>query len=302
MIIFATYDPTNAEPIEALSATFGSELLHLVPKAQVSPESRLVQTDDVSTFETAQALVITGGQLTDWTVDVAMRAREASLPVFFLETHAIEKEQATPYKLEDLVEHAFCGSTISKLTVSSDMGISDQKVSVIGYPFLDGIERRAATGELKVRSLLISGGVQASDQERRELLATAGILKSLGYEVGVHVDSAAQRERWDTGMKIVEEPLLTAIKRYDGIISVPNITNLYAYVAGVPAWHLDSHATDARKVFAQLSSPIENVTDPESGLFAPDMRNADIAEHVIGPADGKAGERLRILLMLSELH
>lgn len=301
MIIFAASKDSAHGEIEPLLKAFNDEVVLLVPKISNANKSKIPLSEDLSLVEKATAVIITGGPLTDWTVDIAMRSKEAGIPVHFLETSMLNTERVVPHNLGDLVEHAFCGSPISKLAICDEMGIVDQKVSVIGYPLLDTITKREESSDIKIRSLLVALDDSVNEKQAIELLSLSRMLQSLGYVVTVRVanydNSGGESKDLSISKGSLDEELLAC----DGVIGMPGLLSVAAYAAGKPVWHIKSHVNDSNKLYAKLSSPIEDTMDPESSLFAPDMRNKYISEHIAGPLDGRAGERLRVLLMLSEL-
>lgn len=301
MIIFAAPKDSAHGEIEPLLEAFDDEILLLVPKISSFDGSKITLSEDLSLVEKATAVVITGGPLTDWTVNIAMRSKEAGVPVHFLETSMLNIERVVPHNLGDLVEHAFCGSPMSKLAICDEMGIVDQKVSVIGYPLLDIITKREESSDIKIRSLLIVLDDSVTKLQASELLSLSKLLQSLGYAVTVRVANGDSSEGANKDLPVAEGSLDEELLACDGVIGAPGLLSVAAYAAGKPVWHIKSHVNDSNKLYAKLSSPIEDVMDPESSLFAPDMRNKDISAHIAGPLDGRAGERLRVLLMLSEL-
>lgn len=301
MIVFATEVPASSFYLTPILPAFSEPVVHLIPQHSEMDDGTVPQTQDLGILTGASAVVITGGQLTDWTADIAIQAKTLGVSVFYLEVSEIGGQRTIPNDLGDLVDHAFCGSAISKLTICSDMGMPEQRVSTIGYPILDDVIVAGQPSDAKFSSFLISGGERATDQQRRELIAVAGTLKSLGYGVSVLVHPHDDPARWEIGVPLVTDGFAASVAGHDGLISVPGLINLVAYAAGTPTWHIATHAVEENKVYSQLSSPIASIMNPEDSIFAPDLRNADIAEHIVGPLDGKASERLRILILLSEI-
>lgn len=302
MILFATHGEHDSSRIRPLMQAFGENMVHLVPRYFQIQEGLVPYSDDIALINTADAIVITGGHVDDWTADIAMRGKENGVPVFFLETSEIPTERSNPHNLEDLVEHAFCGSAMSKLIISSDMQISDQKVSVIGYPILDEIQKPEKGGQdMKLRSILVVVDSAMKDSVRQELLALARRLRSLGYYITLRIEGHSILDNQNLEIPTSQETLSEDIAAHDGVITTPGLISIASIAGGKPVWHIVAHENRENQMYVPASSPISDINNPEASLFAADQRNMDIIEHLVGPLDGKAGKRLQALLMLSEL-
>jgi len=295
MFVFATAEPWGAYHLTPLVPIFGTKALHLTPDHE--PEHPTIPaTTDMGVLARATAVIITGGTINEWTEKVGESAADHGVPVFFIEL--AYAHEAPYYRKLSWIEHAFAGSENSRQQLASHLMLPPDKVSVIGYPHLDGIIPISETDLQNREPHLLFLGTIENDTWNNALQSAANSCRELGYTVTYRFHP---RDR--ANPRTLQEDLQLAT----GVIGAPGTAFLAVAALGLPVWypqHESLQVSEGAATMARLAHPLpinsfEKLAvslDKAFADYAP--HNPDIVEYYVGPLTGKAAENFHLKLML----
>jgi hypothetical protein len=289
LVLIATAEPRGAYHLTPLRTAFArshASFTHLMPYPEpVQGEAVIPVSSDVSTIESCDRVVITGGVFSAWTELVARRAVALGKPVLFSElSYVSASEPVCP------------GVGIAHTTALSPDGASSlrrylnvENVEITGTPALDGLP---AWRPVPRRALLLS----TSDMHRRDpshtLVAIATALRDAGWQVRLRPHPREDIEPWAGFDIVVGETQAESASSAQVVIGYPGSAHVLAAAVGAPVISL-APTEEFQRVFtplqrAALSAHTVGVYDTLAQVADAMPADPEAVASVVGPIGGAA--------------
>lgn len=225
--ICVTQEPHGSYHLAPLT---GIELVHLQP-APVTPHPDVAVTDDSDMIESATALIVSGGLVTEFTDAAMVQASAAGVPIVFVELAYPSGHEPVPPSV-----------TPDAVIATSDAGqrVLEQLFSIsalrAAHPTLANLptHRPAPTPRLLIGS---SASAEMPDDGER-LRDMARLLEASGWLVTVRLHPREDAERW-TGFTIDPAGTLAeALTPAWAFLAYQTTAFLTSNAMGVPSYHL----------------------------------------------------------------